>query len=100
MERVFSSALTNDPQKFNIRIGISIRGVCRWNLHIDIRIRTLSAINIRICIRTMQRRMRGLLSISSNSSLYDRKRKRLTAEKVEKLLFLKKKNLSLTLNID
>ena len=35
----------------------------RWNLRIDIRIRTLSAINISIRIRicTMQRRMRGLV---------------------------------------
>ena len=47
MERV--SAFANNPQKFYIRIGC-----CRWNLRIDIRIHTLSAINIRI--RTMQRR--------------------------------------------
>ena len=41
MERVFASASvsTNNPHKFNIRIGI--------------RIRTLSAINIRICIRIL-----------------------------------------------
>ena len=53
MERVFASAseFANNPRKFYIRIGI--------------RIRTLSAINmrIRIRIRTMQRRMRGLLII-------------------------------------
>ena len=61
MERVFASAsaFANNPEKFYIRI----RGCCRWNLRIDIRNRTLSAINIRIRIRirirTMQRRMRG-----------------------------------------
>ena len=54
-------------------------------------IRTLSVINFRIRIRTMQRRMRGLLSIYGNSSLYDTKCKRLSAEK---LLFLKKNYLS------
>ena len=56
MERVF--AFSNNLQKFYIRIGIRIRGCCRRNLRSDIRIRTLSAINIRI--RTMHRRMRGL----------------------------------------
>ena len=63
MERVFTSASANNPQKFYIRIGIRICGCCRWNLRIYILIRTLSAIHILIRIRTMQRRMRGLLSI-------------------------------------
>ena len=30
MERVFASAFANNPQKFYIRIGIRIRGCCRW----------------------------------------------------------------------
>ena len=49
MKWVFASA--NNPHKFYIRLkfGIRIRGCCRWNLRIDILIRTLSAINIRIC---------------------------------------------------
>ena len=61
MERVFASAFAINPQKFYTRIGIRIRGRCKWNLRIDIRIRTLNAINIRI--RTMQRRVSGFLSI-------------------------------------
>ena len=88
MERVFASTseFAKNPQKFYIRI----HGCCRWNLRIDKSIHTLSAINILIRIRTMQRQMRGLLSIYSNFSLYDTKRKQLSPEKAEKLLFLKK----------
>ena len=89
---IAASAFANNQQKFYVRIGIRYRGCCRWNLRIDIRIRTLSAINICIRIRihrTMQRRMCDYW-VFSNSSLYDTKRKRLSSEKAEKQVFLKK----------
>ena len=105
MDRVFTfaSAFANNPQKFYIRIGILIRGCCRWNLRIDIRIRIMGAINIRIRIRirTMQRRMRGLLCIFLVIVVYTIQNASDFLQKKQKsYYFWKKINLSLTLNIN
>ena len=94
MEQV--SAFANNLQKFYIHIGICIHRCCRWNLRIDIHIRTLSAINIRIRIRTMQRRIIEYLVILvytiQNVSNYLQKK-----QKSYNFFF---KDLSLTLNIN